>query len=148
MIHKKSATTFSKRHYSQQAGSRRSTMLNSDRSQRKGGDLESLDSADRAEKLNLFGRPTYTKNQAKNQKNLENFAEKISHLDTLENCENTLYRLVPNLPNDKSARQMGNDAVSSGTSPTSPSRQKFSNTFNSTLNSQSQMNFNGNESLS
>lgn len=48
--------------------------------------------------LNLFGRPTYTKNQAVQQKNLESFAEKISHLDTLEVCEQTVYHLVPNLP--------------------------------------------------
>ena len=32
---------------------------------------------------------------------MENFAEKISVLDTLENCERTVYRLVPNLPNSK-----------------------------------------------
>ena len=62
--------------------------------------------------LNLFGRPTYTKNQAINQKNLENFAEKIANLDTLENCENTLYRLVPNLPHEKSNRQTGSNTGS------------------------------------
>jgi len=56
-----------------------------------------LKDSGRVEPFTLFGKPTYTKNQAINQKNLENFAEKISHLDTLENCEKTIYRLVPNL---------------------------------------------------
>ena len=75
-----------------------------------------------------------------NQKNLENFAEKISHLDTLENCENTLYRLVPNLPNEKSQRQL--EASNPGSrGSNSPTRGVFANTF-----AQSQMNF-GNESL-
>ena len=64
MIQKKSATSFSKRHYSMQPGSRRSNLLNSNRSQRKGGELPTSDSqeSDRVEKLNLFGKPTYTKN--------------------------------------------------------------------------------------
>ena len=51
--------------------------------------------------MNLFGKATYTKKQAENQKNIEQFAEKISNLDTLENCENAVYRLVPNLPDGK-----------------------------------------------
>ena len=64
MIQKKSATSFSKRHYSMPPGSRRSNMVNSKSSQRKGGELPDSDILDseRAEQLNLFGRPTFTKN--------------------------------------------------------------------------------------
>ena len=66
---KKSATAFSKRHFSMQpkAGSRRSHMAVSNSSPSKGfGEQPASDSldSDRVEKLNLFGRPTYTKNQA------------------------------------------------------------------------------------
>jgi len=53
------------------------------------------------------------------QKNLESFAEKISHLDTLENCENTVYRLVPNLPNGKV--QQGGTSSTYGSRDASPS---------------------------
>ena len=40
--------------------------------------------------------------EAERQKKLEKFAEKMCHLETLEHCEKTLYRLVPNLPQEQS----------------------------------------------
>lgn len=75
---------------------------------------------ERVEELNLFGRPTYTKNQAINQKNLESFAEKISMLDTLQSCEKTVYRLVPNLPSGQNNNTMINSVESAGSASASP----------------------------
>ena len=76
---------------------RRNQSLKPTRRQSSSDDLADIVDAE-VEPLTLFGRPTYTKNQAMTQAKLEDLAEKMSCLDTLEHCENTVYRLVPNLP--------------------------------------------------
>lgn len=88
------------------------------------------------EQLNLFGRPTYTKNQAINQKNLENFAEKISMLDTLQSCEKTVYRLVPNLPSSQTGITSGIESNGSASSPTPNTNCKY-DSFNQAMMPQS-----------